>query len=154
MFYLVIITVGIVGFRYLPVDLLPKIEFTQVTVWTQYPNVGPEEVETIITDPIENALAGIPNVERVSSRSGDGSSRVSLQFARGTDLAEASNDIRDALNRVVTSLPPEVEPPRIWKFDPNSFAIVVIAAQSDRPMEDLTRVLERGWHKTRHRQTL
>ena len=147
MFYLVIITIGVVGFRYLPVDLLPNIEFTQITVWTQYPNVGPEEVETIITDPIENALAGIPNVERVTSRSGDGSSRVSLEFARGTDLAEASNDIRDALNRVVTSLPPEVEPPRIWKFDPNSFAIVVIAAQSDRPMEDLTRVLERDISK-------
>jgi len=147
MFYLVVITVGVVGFRYLPVDLLPNIEFTQITVWTQYPNVGPEEVETIITDPIENALAGIPNVERVTSRSGDGSSRVSLEFARGTDLAEASNDIRDALNRVVTSLPPEVEPPRIWKFDPNSFAIVVIAAQSNRPMDELTRVLERDISK-------
>ena len=147
MFYLVIITIGVVGFRYLPVDLLPNIEFTQITVWTQYPNVGPEEVETIITDPIENALAGIPNVERVSSNSGDGSSRVSLEFARGTDLAEASNDIRDALNRVVTTLPPEVEPPRIWKFDPNSFAIVVIAAQSNRPMDELTRVLERDISK-------
>ena len=147
MFYLVIITIGVVGFRYLPVDLLPNIEFTQITVWTQYPNVGPEEVETIITDPIENALAGIPNVERVTSNSGDGSSRVSLEFARGTDLAEASNDIRDALNRVVTTLPPEVEPPRIWKFDPNSFAIVVIAAQSDRPMDELTRVLERDISK-------
>ena len=147
MFYLVIITVGVVGFRYLPVDLLPNIEFTQITVWTQYPNVGPEEVETIITDPIENALAGIPNVERVTSNSGDGSSRVSLEFARGTDLAEASNDIRDALNRVITTLPPEVEPPRIWKFDPNSFAIVVIAAQSDRPMDELTRVLERDISK-------
>ncbi len=143
MFYLVIITIGVVGFRYLPVDLLPEIEFTQITVWTSYPNVGPEEVETIITDPIENALAGIPNVERVSSQSSDGASRVSLEFTRGTDLSEASNDIRDALNRVVTTLPPEADPPRLWKFDPNSFAVVVIAAQSNRPMEELTRVLER-----------
>ena len=143
MFFLVIITVGVVGFRYLPVDLLPNIEFTQITVWTSYPNVGPEEIETIITDPVENALAGIPNVERVSSNSSDGASRVSLEFARGTDLSEASNDIRDALNRLTSELPPEVEPPRIWKFDPNSFAIVVIAAQSDRPMDELTRVLER-----------
>ena len=143
MFYLVIITVGVVGFRYLPVDLLPNIEFTQISVWTSYPNVGPEEIETIVTDPIENALAGIPNVERVTSQSNDGSSRVSLEFARGTDLSEASNDIRDALNRVINDLPPEVEPPRLWKFDPNSFAIVVIAAQSNRPMEEMTRVLER-----------
>lgn len=143
MFYLVIITVGFVGFRYLPVDLLPNIEFTRLTVWTSYPNVGPEEIETIITDRVENAVASVPNLERVSSRSQDGSSRVSLEFARGVDLSEASNDVRDAMNRVVGSLPPEVDPPRLWKFDPNSFPIVVIAAQSTRHLEELTRIIER-----------
>lgn len=143
MFYLVLITVGFVGFRYLPVDLLPNIEFTRLSVNTSYPNVGPEEMETIITDRIENAVASVPNLERVSSRSQDGSSRVSLEFARGVDLSEASNDVRDAMNRVISSLPPEVDPPRLWKFDPNSFPIVVIAAQSTRHLEELTRVIER-----------
>ncbi len=143
MFYLVIITVGMVGFRYLPVDLLPNIEFTQLSVNTSYPNVGPEEIETIITDRIENAVASVPNIERVTSRSQEGNSRVSLEFARGVDISEASNDVRDAMNRVTSSLPPEVDPPRLWKFDPNSFPIVVIAAQSSRHMEELTRILER-----------
>ncbi len=143
MFYLVIITVGLVGLRYLPVDLLPNIEFTRLSVNTNYPNVGPEEMETIITDRIENAVASVPNLERVTSRSSDGNSRVSLEFARGVDLSEASNDVRDAMNRVVNDLPPEVDPPRLWKFDPNSFPIVVIAARSSRPMEELTRVIER-----------
>jgi HAE1 family hydrophobic/amphiphilic exporter-1 len=143
MVYLVIITLGLVGFGYLPVDLLPKIEFTQLSVNTNYPNVGPEEIETIITDRIENAVASVPNMERVTSRSQDGSSRVTLEFSRGVDLAEASNDVRDAMNRVISQLPPEVDPPRLFKFDPNSFPIVIIAAQSTRHLEDLTRIIER-----------
>ena len=92
MFYLVIITLGLVGLRYLPVDLLPNIEFTQLSIGTSYPNVGPEEIETIITDRIENAVASVPTMERVTSRSQDGSSRVTLEFTRGVDLSEASND--------------------------------------------------------------
>ncbi|MFK7846600.1 MAG: efflux RND transporter permease subunit [Rhodothermales bacterium] len=143
MFYLVIITVGLVGLRFLPVDLLPSIEYTRLSVNTNYPNVGPEEIETIITDRIENAVASVPNIERVSSRSSDGNSRVSMEFSRGVDLSEASNDVRDAMNRVVNSLPPEVDPPRLWKFDLNSFPIIIIAAQSTREMDDLTLMIER-----------
>ncbi|MEZ4699201.1 MAG: efflux RND transporter permease subunit [Rhodothermales bacterium] len=143
MFYLVVITLGMVGLRYLPIDLLPNIEFTQISVSTNYPNVGPEEIETIITDRVENAVASVPNMERVTSRSQDGSSRVTLEFSRGVDLAEASNDVRDALNRVVSQLPPEVDPPRLFKFDPNSFPIIIIAAKSTRHLEELTRIIER-----------
>ncbi|NND70292.1 MAG: efflux RND transporter permease subunit [Rhodothermales bacterium] len=143
MFYLVVITVGIVGFLYLPVDLLPSIELSRLTVYTRYANVGPEEIEQIITDPIENAVAGVPNVERVTSRSQEGVSYVSLEFARGTGLDEAANDIRSALDRIRDNLPPEAEPPGIWKFDPNNISIVTIAVESRRDLEDLTRILER-----------
>jgi HAE1 family hydrophobic/amphiphilic exporter-1 len=51
-------------FRYLPVDLLPPIEFPRLTIYVNYPNVGPQEIETIITNPIENAVAGVPNIEK------------------------------------------------------------------------------------------
>ena len=83
MVYLILIVVGVVSFRTLPVDLLPKVEFTELTVRVRYPNVGPEEVEQIITDPIENAVSGLPNLERITSRSEEGSSRIRLRFARG-----------------------------------------------------------------------
>ena len=83
MVFLIIIVLGIMGFRVLPVDLLPKIEYPQLTVRTNYPNVGPEEIETIITDRIENAVAGVPNVEEIRSRSEEGQSRVTLEFAQG-----------------------------------------------------------------------
>ena len=69
MFYLVVVTIGVVGFRYLPVDLLPEIDYPRLAVYVTYPNVGPEEMESIITDPLENALSGVPNLERMTSRS-------------------------------------------------------------------------------------
>jgi HAE1 family hydrophobic/amphiphilic exporter-1 len=143
MFYLVVVTVGIVGLRYLPVDLLPKIEFPRLAVWVGYPNVGPEEIESIITDPLENALSGIPNLERMTSSSEEGRSVVRLEFARGTNLDEAANDIRAALDRLRNDLPLEATPPGIWKFDPNAREIVTISATSTRDLEQLTRVLER-----------
>ena len=143
MFYLILITIGVVGFRYLPIDLLPEIEFPRLTVYVNYPNVGPEEIETIITDPLENALSGVPGVERMTSQSEEGNGRVSLEFTRSTNLAEASGDVRAALDRIRDNLPEEAEPPGIWKFDPNSQEIVDIAATSTRPLDDLTRVLER-----------
>ncbi|MDX1741707.1 MAG: efflux RND transporter permease subunit, partial [Rhodothermales bacterium] len=143
MFYLVVITVGIVGFLYLPVDLLPPIELSRMTVYTRYANVGPEEIEQIITDPVENAVSGVPNLERVSSSSQEGVSFVRLEFAQGTSLDEAANDLRAALDRIRDDLPPEAEPPGIWKFDPNNISIVTLAIESRRNLEELTRILER-----------
>jgi hydrophobic/amphiphilic exporter-1 (mainly G- bacteria), HAE1 family len=142
MVYLIVIVLGIVGFRYLPVDLLPPIEFPRLTVQTSYSNVGPEEIETIITDRIENALAGVANVEEITSRSSEGSSNVTLNFAQNTNLDEAANDVRAALDRVRRSLPDEADTPRVRKFDPNDSPIVILGAQSTRPLDDLTQILE------------
>ncbi|MCW9705605.1 efflux RND transporter permease subunit [Fodinibius salsisoli] len=143
MLFLIIIVLGVMSFRYLPVDLLPPVEFPQLTVATDYPNVGPEEVEKIITQRIENTIAGVPGVERVRSSSEEGESRVTLEFAQGTDIDVAANDIRAALDRVRDDLPPEADAPRIWKFDPNDFPVVIIGANSDMNLQELTQVLDR-----------
>jgi HAE1 family hydrophobic/amphiphilic exporter-1 len=113
------------------------------SVSTTYPNVGPEEIETIITDRVENAIASVPNIEEVRSRSSEGRSRVTLEFSQGTNIDAAANDVRAALDRIRDDFPPEVEPPRLWKFDPDNFPVVILGAQSDRSMEELTRLLER-----------
>ena len=144
MVFLIIITLGVTGLRHLPIDLLPPMEFPQLTVWTGYPNVGPEEIEQAITDPIENALAGVPGVERIRSRSEEGSSSVSLDFTRGTNLETAANDVRTALDGVRNDLPEDADPPRVWKFDPNNVPIVVVGASSDIwDLQELTLILER-----------
>ncbi len=144
MFYVILITIGITGFKHLPIDLLPEIEFPRISVRTGYANVGPEEMERLVTQPIENAVAGVPHVERITSHSSEGGSWVSLEFSRGTDLAEAANDLRDALERVRRSLPEDASTPRIWKFNPDDISIVSVAVSSDvRDLESLTRVIER-----------
>ena len=142
MLYLILVVLGLVSLRSLPVDLLPRIEFTQLTVWTSYPNVGPEEIEQILTDPIENAVSGLPNLERVTSRSEEGFSRISLEFGRGTNIDEAANDLRASLDRLRDELPIEAEPPQIWKLDLDRAEVVSLAVTSTRPMHELTRVIE------------
>ncbi|NBC04408.1 MAG: MMPL family transporter [Bacteroidetes bacterium] len=147
MVYLIVIVLGIAGFRYLPVDLLPPIEYPRLSVSVDYPNVGPEEIETIVTDQLENALAGVANVEEITSRSEEGESRVSLNFTQNTNLDEAANDVRAALDNVRRSLPEEAEAPRVRKYDPNDFPIVILGAQSTRPLDELTLILERDISK-------
>jgi HAE1 family hydrophobic/amphiphilic exporter-1 len=142
MVYLIVITLGLISFRFLPVDLLPPIEFPSLNIQVNYGNVGPEEMELIITERIENAVAGVPNLEQVFSFSGEGTSNVDLRFAEGTNLDEAANDVRAALDRVREDLPDEVEPPEIGKFDPNQQPIVILGARSNKPLAELTSVLE------------
>ncbi len=144
MVFLIIITLGISGLRHLPIDLLPPIEFPQLTVAVDYPNVGPQEIEEIITREVENAVAGVPGVERVRSRSEEGESRVTLDFVRGTNLDEAANDLRAALEPIRDDLPPEAEPPVVWKFDPNDFPVVFVGVTSAVwDLQELTLILER-----------
>jgi HAE1 family hydrophobic/amphiphilic exporter-1 len=142
MLFLILIVVGIVSFRSLPVDLLPEVEFTRLTVRVDYPNVGPEEIERIITDPIENAVSGLPNLERVTSNSEEGESRVRLEFGRGTNIDEAANDLRAALDELRDELPIEASAPRIFKLDLDRVEVVSLAATSTRSLEELTRTLE------------
>lgn len=142
MLYLILIVLGLVSFRALPIDLLPAIEFTQLTVRVQYPNVGPEEIEQIITDRIENAVSGLPSLERVTSVSQEGSSRVRLEFSRGTDIDEAANDLRAALDRLRDDLPVEAESPEIFKLDLDNIEVLSLYATSTIDLEALTRLLE------------
>lgn len=143
MVYLIVIVLGVVGFRYLPVDLLPPIEFPRLTVQVSYPNVGPEEIENIITDQMENALSGVTHLEEMWSSSSEGQSSVSLIFSQGTNLDEAANDVRAAIDRVRGRLPEEADPPRIRKFDPNDFPVIILGAKSNRPLDELTLILDR-----------
>ena len=142
MAFLILLVVGLVAFRSLPVDLLPRVEFTRLTVTVNYPSVGPQEIERLITDRIENAVSGLPNLERVTSESQEGRSRVRLEFARGTDVDQAANDLRASLDRLRDQLPREAETPQIWKLDLDRIEVVSLAATSTRDLEELTRILE------------
>ena len=131
MIILIVIILGFVSFTRLPIDLLPDITYPTLTIFASYGNASPEEIEELITRPIEGAMAAVPGVEEISSTSSEGSSRVRVSFAWGTDLEEASNDIRDRLDRIIPNLPEDVERPRLRKFDAASFPILIMGASSD-----------------------
>jgi HAE1 family hydrophobic/amphiphilic exporter-1 len=131
MIFLIVIILGFISFTRLPIDLMPDITYPTLSVSTSYGNASPEEMEELITRPIEEALAAVPGVEEISSTSSEGSSSVRISFAWGTDLEEASNDVRDRVDRMISALPDEVDRPRLRKFDPSSFPILILGASAD-----------------------
>ncbi len=139
---LIVILIGAFSISRIPQDLLPDIEFPVITVTVSYPNAGPEEVEELVVRPLERTLAGVPGVEEMTSSASEGSGTVSLSFVWGTDLSEASNDVRDRLDRVVNDLPEEASPPQLRKFDPNQRAIVLIGVASQLDPIPLRRLLD------------
>jgi HAE1 family hydrophobic/amphiphilic exporter-1 len=105
MIFLVIITLGVISFSRLSVDLMPEITYPAISVITSYGNVGPQEMEELVTRPIEEALAAVQGVEEITSTSTEGRSMVRVSFTWGSDLEEAANDIRDRIDRVLSRLP-------------------------------------------------
>jgi len=142
MIFLIVIILGVVSFTRLPIDLMPDITFPTLSIFTSYGNASPEEMEELITRPIEEAMAAVPGVEEISSTSSEGSCRVRVSFAWGTDLEEAANDIRDRLDRIIPSFPEEVERPRLRKFDPASFPILIMGASSDLDPIQTRRIID------------
>ena len=142
MIFLIVIILGFVSFTRLPIDLMPDITYPTLSLSTSYGNASPEEMEELITRRIEEAMAAVPGVEEISSTSSEGSSMVRVSFAWGTDLEEASNDIRDRLDRIIPSLPEDVERPRLRKFDPASFPILIMGASSDLDPIQTRRIID------------
>ena len=141
---LIVVILGVVSVSLLSVDLLPTVEFPTATVTTLYPGAGPEEIETLITRPLEQSLTAVPGFERVTSRSLEGSSNIRLEFAWGTNLDAAVSDMRQAIDRVLRDLPDDVDPPTIRRFDANDSPIIFLGVTSDLPPVELTRVIERS----------
>ena len=112
-----IVLIGIVALSRLPVDLMPDVTFPSLTVTVSYPDVGPLEMEELVTRPLEQTVAAIAGLEEVVSTSQEGQSQLRLNFDWGTDLNEAADDLRSRIDRMRGRLPEDAEPPVIFKFD-------------------------------------
>ncbi|MFW5973517.1 MAG: efflux RND transporter permease subunit, partial [Bacteroidota bacterium] len=123
---LVVIVLGSIAFTRLPIDLLPEVTFPSLTVSTSYQNVGPQEIEELITRPIEEAMSAISGVEEITSTSSEGSSSVRVAFTWGTDLDEAANEIRARIDRIRGRLPEDADSPTVFKFDLDQFPILIL----------------------------
>ena len=127
----VIMLIGGLSLMRLPVDLMPDISLPSITVRVGYPGVGPLEIEELVTRPLEQALSAVAGLERIESNSQEGSSRVTLNFAWGTELNEAADDVRNRLDRVRARFPEEAEAPIMFKFDANTFPIMGVGVEGD-----------------------
>jgi len=142
MVVLIIIILGGIAFFRLPIDLMPDITFPTLSVSTSYGNASPEEMEELVTRPIEQAMAAVPGVESIESESSEGNSNVRLSFVWGTDLEAASNDIRDRLDRVISALPDDASRPTLRKFDISATPILTLGITSDLPPLQLRQLID------------
>jgi HAE1 family hydrophobic/amphiphilic exporter-1 len=147
----VIILLGAISLVRLPVDLMPDISFPSLTIRVSYVGVGPREIEETIVRPIEQSVAAVAGLEQINSTSSEGQGTVRLNFAYGTNINVAADDVRSRLDRVRGRLPEDADAPVIFKFDSTQFPILWIGVQGDYDAvtlrelaeNDLSRRLER-----------
>ncbi|MEO6834388.1 MAG: efflux RND transporter permease subunit [Candidatus Tumulicola sp.] len=126
MIALAIVVLGLFAVPRLPVSLLPNFTQPVVTVSVTYPNVGPQQMETLITRPVENAVSRVNGIEEIRSSSSEGNTRVTAQFYFGTNIDTAAVDVQEQVSRIFGTLPndPNLQQPVITKFDSNSLPVV------------------------------
>lgn len=140
---LVIILFGFIGFSYLGVREFPSVDPPVVSVSTNYVGANSDVIESQITEPLEDAINGVPGIRTITSASREGRSNITVEFELGIDLETAANDVRDKVSGALNRLPPDVYPPVVEKSDADSSPILGFAVMSEkRDLMDLSRVAE------------
>jgi len=122
------------------IDIMPEIEPPIISVIAAYPGANPQDVEIKVTEPLENQLATTPGLEKITSRSMEGASVISLKFKWGTNVDEASNDIRDRIElakRYLPDIPDEMDNPFLYKFNTANIPIVFFGITANQTYPEL-----------------
>jgi HAE1 family hydrophobic/amphiphilic exporter-1 len=122
---------GVIALFDLKVNLLPDLSYPTLTVRTEYVGAAPAEIETLVSEPIEQAVGVVKNLRKLKSISRTGQSDVVLEFAWGTDMDQASLEVRDKLE--LLQLPLEVKPPVLLRFNPSTQPIMRLAIAASGP---------------------
>src|SRR5688500_3687352 len=133
-----LVVVGLFAYQSLGVDRFPKIDFPTITVTTRLIGAGPEEMETEVTEKIEEAVNTISGIDQLTSTSSEGISIVVVQFALEKDGDIAAQEVRDKVNTVLAELPRAADPPIVEKIDPDSAPVLSIALSGSAPTRDIT----------------
>jgi hydrophobic/amphiphilic exporter-1 (mainly G- bacteria), HAE1 family len=139
---LVILVIGAVGYFQLGVDRFPKVDFPSVVVVTRLPGSAPEEIETEITDKIEEAVNTIDGIDELRSVSSEGVSQVTIVFRLEKDGDVAAQEVRDRIGTIKADLPSDAEEPAVLKMDPDATPIIYVSVKADQPIGELTRVAD------------
>ena len=142
MFYLGIIILGIISWSRLPQELFPSISYPQITIVTTYENASPQEIETLITKIIEEAVGTVNGLKKISSISKEGLSLIILDFDWGTNMDFASLSVREKIDLIKERLPLGAEDPIVMKYNPFEIPILILSVRgeiSSRELRELCR---------------
>jgi len=142
MIFIAGIVLGLVSLLSLGIDLIPDFEIPAVSVMTAYEGAGPEEIETLITEPLEDALSTISGVDEVISLSKEGLSAITLRFKWGQHIDETINDIRDKIDQAKVIMPEEADEPAVIKFDIAMSPILIIAITAQESYPNLRTIIK------------
>ena len=143
MIVLSIVVIGAASYFQLALDKHPQVELPTVAVRTFLPGASPEEVESSISQVVEEAVNTIEGIQELRSGSGNGSSNVIITFNLNRDIETAAQDVRDRVGAIMRNLPPDILPPTIQKFDSDQSPSLSIALVSNRPIRELTEIADK-----------
>ena len=140
--FLGVMVFGLFSLKNLAVDQYPEMEMPSISVITTYAGANASDIETNVTRVLEDNLNTVSNLKKITSKSSDNVSLITLEFEWGSDLDEASNDIRDVVNRVRRLLPDEVDDPSIFKFSSSMIPVMVLSVTADESYNGLEKLLD------------
>lgn len=130
---ILILVLGTMSLKGLPIDLFPDVSLPTVMVQTSYPGAGPKEVETEVSKILEDEVSSISGVQKVSSQNMEGVSLITIEFSLKTNLNFAEQEVRAKVSNATRLLPDDIDTPVIFKISPSDAPILGIALQSDLP---------------------
>ncbi|HEX3558386.1 MAG TPA: efflux RND transporter permease subunit [Pyrinomonadaceae bacterium] len=143
MIVLSLVVVGAASYFRLGVDRFPSVDLPTVTIRTSLPGASSEEIETLVSQPIEEAVNTVDGMDELRSVSAPGVSIVIATFKLNRNLETAAQDVRDRVSGVISQLPQEVKPPVVQKFDNDSTPSLVISLSGDRSLRELTELADK-----------
>ena len=126
-----IIVLGVVSFTKMTVDLLPSMNLPYAIVMTTYPGASPEQIEEVVTKPVEQTMATVSNIKNIMSMSSENASTVMLEFEQTANMDSATIEMRESLDQIKGFWPDEVTNPMIIKLNPDMMPVLVAAVSAD-----------------------
>ena len=139
---MILVVFGLYSMTLLSQEQMPNIDLPFVVVSTIYPGAGPKEVETQVSEKLEEEISSVAGLDKMQSQSMENLSLLILQFEMEVDGAQAALDVKDKVDIVINDLPDEAETPVVQQYNINSAPILNVAINSNRPLEDITRLAD------------
>lgn len=142
MVFVAIVAFGLFSLREMPIDLYPEIDPPFISVITVYPGAAAADIETNVTRPIEDNLSTVTNLRHLTSVSRENVSAITMEFEYGSNLDEATNEIRDILGRLVRILPEDIEQPTVFKFSAEMIPVMMLSATANESYAALGKIID------------